>query len=405
MNKRNVHAVFERNIPVVITLYPQSFEKRVTGENPSVEVYTYPFHWGHRHITTFPLKLSAMPDVSELFRKVRQVEIVARRTVNELFAGQYKSVFRGRGMEFSEVREYQPGDDIRSIDWNVMARVGKPFIKRFEEERELTILFLVDVSSSGIFGSTRSKIETSIETAATLMFSALKNHDKVGLLTFADKVIRFYPPRKGKANVLHLLRELIVAEPTGNHTDLLSALEYINRTQKRRSVVFVLSDFFVTGLLPNEDLLQEYHDQSGTPQQRQKMKTMLSDLHQRESYVTFRQGPRRYPLNNQTATEKALSICARKHDVIAMMLTDMRERTFPAAGLIALQDAETGEWREVDCGNAYVRQSLSEYVQRVHDHIDVSLKRCRIDSLRIESGSNFLVSLRKFFRSREKRRV
>ena len=153
-----------------------------------------------------------MPDVVELLKRVRQVEIVARRTVNELFAGQYKSVFRGRGMEFSEVREYQPGDDIRSIDWNVTARVGKPFIKRFDEERELTVFFLVDVSTSGIFGSRHSKIETAIETAATLMFSALKNNDKVGLITFADKVLQFYRPRKGKANVLHLLRELIAAE-------------------------------------------------------------------------------------------------------------------------------------------------------------------------------------------------
>jgi len=343
-----------------------------------------------------------MLEVSELLKKVRQVEIVARRTVNELFAGQYKSVFRGRGMEFSEVREYQPGDDIRSIDWNVTARVGKPFIKRFVEERELTILFLVDVSTSGIFGSQRSKIETAIETAATLMFSALKNNDKVGLITFADKVIRFYPPRKGRANVLHLLRELIVAEPTGEHTDLLSALEYVNRTQKRRSVVFVLSDFFVTGLLPSENVSQE---QTETPRQQQKIEEMLSSVRQSSSSVLFRAGRKRYPLKNQTPTEKALSICARKHDLIAMMLTDKREGMFPAVGLISLQDAETGEWREVDCASAQVRQALEEHFQRVHGHIEASLKRCRIDQLRIESGSNFLVSLHKFFRQREKRHL
>jgi len=351
-----------------------------------------------------------MLEVSELLKKVRQVEIVARRTVNELFAGQYKSVFRGRGMEFSEVREYQPGDDIRSIDWNVTARVGKPFIKRFVEERELTILFLVDVSSSGIFGSTRSKIETAIETAATLMFSALKNNDKVGLLTFADKVIRFYPPRKGKANVLHLLRELIVAEPTGDHTDLLSALEYVNRTQKRRSVVFMLSDFLVTGLLPTDGAFQHWEGHQGKSDMEQReLEAVLSGVHrpsgfwQHDHSALFKPGRKRHLRKNQTPTERALSICARKHDLIAMMLTDRREGTFPAAGLISLQDAETGEWREVDCGNVRVRQALSEHVQRTHDHIEASLKRCRIDQLRIETGDNFLVSLRKFFRKREKR--
>jgi len=346
-----------------------------------------------------------MSDVVELLKKVRHVEIVARRTVNELFAGQYKSVFRGRGMEFSEVREYQPGDDIRSIDWNVTARVGKPFIKRFDEERELTILFLVDVSQSGIFGSQRSKIDTAIETAATLMFSALKNNDKVGLLTFSDRVLRFYRPRKGKANVMHLLRELLVAEPAGEHTEMLSALEYINRTQKRRAVVFVLSDFFVTGLLPDDQTLRNRADAS---QQQRKVAGMLSDIRQSNSQqsksaVLFRQGRERYPLKHQTPTERALSICARKHDVIAMTLTDQREGFFPPVGLISLQDAETGEWREVDTGNAQVRQALAEHFQRTHEHIEAALKRCRIDQLRIESGGNFLVELRKFFRQRRNR--
>jgi len=340
-----------------------------------------------------------MPEVSELLKKVKQIEIVARRTVNELFAGQYKSVFRGRGMEFSEVREYQPGDDIRSIDWNVTARAGKPFIKKFVEERELTILFLVDVSRSGIFGSHCSKIDTAIETAATLMFSALKNNDKVGLITFADKVLHFYRPRKGKTNVLHLLRELIAAEPTGEHTDLLSALEYVNRIQKQRAVVFVLSDFFVTGLLPDDHAFQEQAEKS---QQSRRVEKMLSEIRQ-EHAVTFRQGRKRYPLKDQTPVEKALSICARKHDVIAMTLTDERETVFPAIGLISFQDAETGEYREVDSSNAHVRRALADHFHRMHGQINAALKRCRIDQLRIKSGSNFLVDLRKFFRQREKR--
>ena len=303
-------------------------------------------------------------------------------------------------MEFSEVREYQPGDDIRSIDWNVTARVGKPFIKRFDEERELTILFLVDVSTSGVFGSQRSKIETAIETAATLMFSALKNNDKVGLITFADKVLHFYRPRKGKSNVLHLLRELIAVEPTGNETDLLSALEYVNRTQKRRAVVFLLSDFFVPGLLPDEHAFQ-LQQPVDTPQQQRQIGKMLSGIRQQNDSVAFRPGRKRYPLKHQSPAERALSICARKHDLIAMMLTDKREGTFPPVGLITLQDAETGEWREVDCGSARVRQMLSEHFQKVHGHMEASLKRCRIDQLWIESGSDFLVDLRKFFRQRE----
>ena len=305
-------------------------------------------------------------------------------------------------MEFSEVREYQPGDDIRSIDWNVTARVGKPFIKRFEEERELTILFLVDVSTSGIFGSQHSKIETAIQTAATLMFSALKNNDKVGLITFADKVLHFYRPRKGKANVLHLLRELLAAEPTGDHTDLLSAVEYVNRTQKRRAIVFLLSDFFVTGLLPDERMFRNQQP-ADTPQQQRQIGKMLSGIRQQNDSVAFRPGRKRYSLKHQTLTEKALSICARKHDVIAMMLTDKREGTFPPVGLITLQDAETGEWREVDCGSIQVQQTLAEHFQKVHGHIEAALTRCRIDQLRIESGSNFLVDLQKFFRRRKQR--
>src|SRR3990172_583683 len=156
----------------------------------------------------------AEQSVAEILKRVQRIQIVANRTVNDLFAGQYKSVFRGRGMEFDEVRPYQPGDDVRTIDWNVTARTGMPFIKRFCEERELTVLFLVDTSASGVFGSAgRSKLEVAVEVAALLMFSALKNNDKVGLVTFCDRVLDFYPPRKGKANVLRLIRQLIAAEP------------------------------------------------------------------------------------------------------------------------------------------------------------------------------------------------
>jgi len=168
-----------------------------------------------------------MPDltVADILKRVRRIQIVANRAVNDLFAGQYKSVFRGRGMEFDEVREYQPGDDIRTIDWNVTARTGSCFIKRFCEERELTVLFLVDVSASGVFGSTeRSKLDLMVEVAALLMFSALKNNDKVGLLTFCDDVLDYYPPRKGKSHVLHLIRELVGQRPVARETRLQAAL-------------------------------------------------------------------------------------------------------------------------------------------------------------------------------------
>ncbi len=184
------------------------------------------------------------PDVTEILKKVRHIQIVANRAVNDLFAGQYKSVFRGRGMEFDEVREYQPGDDVRTIDWNVTARTGAPFVKRFCEERELTVIFLVDISASGAFGSgERSKLDMVVEVAAMLMFSALKNNDKVGLITFCDDVIDYFPPRKGKVNVLHLIRQLVAVEPVPRETDLNSALEFLSKVQKRRAVAFMISDF------------------------------------------------------------------------------------------------------------------------------------------------------------------
>jgi uncharacterized protein (DUF58 family) len=333
-----------------------------------------------------------MPDVMELLKKVRRIEIVANRTVNDLFVGQYKSVFRGRGMEFSEVREYQPGDDIRSIDWNVTARAGKPFIKRFVEERELTILFLMDISASGIFGSAVSKIDTAVEIAATLMFSALKNNDKVGLVTFADKVIDFYRPRKGKANVLHLIRELLTVEPTGKRTDMQAALDYVNRVQKRRAVVFLLSDFFVPEIM--ESALETEPNQN--------LEKMLEQIRQRDT-VIFRPN-RKQQHRKTTASERSLSICARKHDLVAMTLVDPREETFPSVGFITLQDAETGEILELDTANPQVRERLAKRFRSGQDQISETLKRCRIDQLRIETGSDFLVNLRRFFHNREKRR-
>jgi len=182
--------------------------------------------------------------LEEVLKEVRRIQIVARRQVNDLLAGEYLSVFKGRGMEFDTVREYVPGDEIRSIDWNVTARSGTPYVKTFCEERELTVLMAVDVSASGTFGSLRlSKMETAVEVAAVLMFTALKNHDKVGLLFFADDVVKYIPPRKGRSNVLRLIRELLATEPIKAETNISKALDFLGRVQRRRSVVFVMSDF------------------------------------------------------------------------------------------------------------------------------------------------------------------
>jgi uncharacterized protein (DUF58 family) len=290
------------------------------------------------------------PDVTEILKKVRQIQIVANRAVNELFAGQYKSVFRGRGMEFDEVREYQPGDDIRTIDWNVTARTGAPFIKRFCEERELTVMFLVDISASGAFGSgERSKLDMVVEVAAMLMFSALKNNDKVGLITFCDDVIDYFPPRKGKVNVLHLIRQLVAVEPVPRETDLSSALEFLSKVQKRRAVAFMISDF----LAP----------------------------------------PARH----------AMAVCNKRHDLIAMTVADPRERALPDVGFVSLRDAESGHVVELDTRHPRVRELFDIRSSKQSDELSQRLKRVGVDELPIRTDENYLNSIRRFFHTREKR--
>lgn len=289
-------------------------------------------------------------NVAEIIRKVQQIQIVANRTVNDLFAGQYKSVFRGRGMEFDEVRQYQPGDDIRTIDWNVTARTGDCFVKRYCEERELTVLFLVDVSASGIFGSTnRSKLDLVIELAAMLMFSALKNNDKVGLVTFCDDVVDFIPARKGKAHVLRMVRQLVDVDPIARDTNIGAVLEFLNRVQKRRAVVFLVSDF-------------------------------LSDL------------PR-----------KTLAISNRRHDLTAITVSDPREDELPDVGFVTLQDAETGEIVEVDTRHAGVREMFARQGETRREVLSSELTKLGVDRLPVDTYGDYLLSLRKFFRMREKR--
>ena len=288
--------------------------------------------------------------VAEILRKVQRVQIVAKRSLNDLLAGQYRSVFRGRGMEFDEVREYQPGDEIRTIDWNVTARAGTPYIKRFCEERELTVLFLLDVSASGAFGTGNySKLDVMVEMAALLMFSALRNSDKVGLLLFADEVHRYFPPRKGRSNVLRLIREMISAEPLPRETNLDAALQYLSRVQKRRAVVFLISDFQVE------------------------------------------------------ASRKSLAVSNGRHDLVAITVSDRRERELPDVGFVTFRDAETGEVVEVDTRHPRVRELFREQARRRAEKLTDELRRVGVDELSINTTEPYAVNLRRFFERREKR--
>jgi uncharacterized protein (DUF58 family) len=290
------------------------------------------------------------PSVAEILKKVQRIQIVANRAVNDLFAGQYKSVFRGRGMEFDEVREYQPGDDIRTIDWNVTARTGNCYIKRFSEERELTVMFLVDVSASGAFGSTQqSKLDLVVEVAALLMFSALKNNDKVGLIRYCDEVLEYLPPRKGKSHVLHLIRQLVLSQPVPRETNLEEALDFLNRVQKRRAVVFLMSDFL---------------------------------------------GP---------SARRAMAVTNQRHDVTAITVSDRREQTMPDVGFITLMDAETGETVEVDTRHPTVRSMFAAQTQRHRQELAGELKKVGVDQLPIDTDGDYLASLRRFFDMREQR--
>lgn len=293
------------------------------------------------------------PVLAEILAKVRRIRILASRAVNDLFAGEYHSAFRGRGMEFDEVREYQPGDEVRTIDWNVTARQGAPFVKRFKEERELTVLLLVDVSASHLFGSRdRSKSELLTEIAALLMFSALKNNDKVGLLLFGADVVRYLPPRKGKGSVLRLLRELVAVEPRRGRTDVVSALEFAGKVQRRRCVMFLLSDLV---------------DQE-TP-----------------------------------ACEKALSLAAARHDVVAITAEDPLESALVAGGLVDFEDAETGRRRTVDLSSARVRERFASIAAEREAKLSSMLRRIGIDRLKLSTIEDYTLTLHRFFRMRERR--
>lgn len=287
---------------------------------------------------------------TEILKKVKRIELRTRNLVNTIFAGEYHSVFKGRGMAFAEVREYQPGDDVRTIDWNVTARMDDPFVKVFDEERELTVILMVDASASGDFGTvSQMKGEIGAEICALLAFSAIQNNDRVGLIIFTDKVELFIPPKKGKKHVLRVIRELLYFQPSGRSTNIDTALEYLNRVTYRRSVVFLVSDFFA------------------------------SDY------------------------EKALRVANRRHDLIAIALEDPREYDLPAIGIVELEDAETGEGIMVDFGDAAVRDAFQKLTQKERDDREVLFRRMGLDAVNISTQGAYHEPLMQFFRMRAKK--
>jgi uncharacterized protein (DUF58 family) len=286
----------------------------------------------------------------EILRRVRQIEIRTRRAVQDILGGEYHSVFKGRGMEFDEVREYAPGDEIRDIDWNVTARTGRPFIKRFVEERQQTVFFLVDVSASSVFGSTgQLKSEMAAEICAILAFSAIQNNDRVGLLTFSGEVENLIPPAKGRKHVLRVVRELLFATPQGRRTNIALAIDTLNKVLKRRAIVFLVSDFIAPDL------------------------------------------------------RRPLMLANRRHDLIVVRLGDAREEELPSAGILSLHDAETGERMLVDTSSRGVRERFDEYNRRRRMDLDRMFVSLGIDNIQVRTGEPYLEPIMRFFRMRAKR--
>lgn len=286
----------------------------------------------------------------EILKKVRKIEIRTKGMVNNILGGEYQSAFKGRGMEFSEVRAYTYGDDIRQIDWNVTARTGEPFIKMFEEEREQTLMLCVDISPSGIFGSqTQSKMELAIEICAVLAFSAIKNSDKVGLVLFTDVIEKVVPPKKGRLHVLRLIRELLTTEPEGTGTNISEALSYVNRLLNRRAIVVMASDF------------------------------------QDQNY------------------DKQLKITNRKHDLVSIIINDKLEDDLPDLGLLPLKDAETGREILVDTSSASVRKAYRKRRLEEKQNIRDRFMRMKIDTIELHTNESYVRPLMNFFHRRARR--
>ncbi len=287
-------------------------------------------------------------DTKELMKQVGKIKVITNRLVDQHLTGAYQSVFKGQGIEFDEVREYVPGDDVRSIDWNVTARMGHPYVKHFSEERELTVIFLVDISGSQCFGSkSRSKAETAAEITCLLALSAIKNQDNIGLILFSDRIEKCIPPRKGRTAAMRLVREVLAAEVTTHGTDIAGAFRFLNGVQKRKAVVFLISDF------------------------------------------------------QDTSYEKELRVAARRHDVICCPITDPHEMELPNAGLIELEDAETGELMIVDTQSAALRKAFAAQANAEYEALLAMFRRNKVDHIPLSTVRPFVDDVRQLFRQRQ----
>ncbi|HWN93765.1 MAG TPA: DUF58 domain-containing protein [Methylomirabilota bacterium] len=315
----------------------------------------------------------------EILKKIRQIELRTNRLVNETLGGQYHSVFKGQGMNFEEVREYQPGDEVRTIDWNVTARMNHPFVKKFVEERELTLMLVVDLSGSGLFGSgEQSKRELAAEIASVLAFSAIRNNDKVGLILFTDEVEKFMPPRKGRRHVLRVIREILFFEPQRRGTNLSGALDFLNRVTAHRAITVVISDFLEPG--PGETIAKQALEAPNRAESRGERPKPASTL--------------------QTALRQA----NRRHDVVAVQIIDPHEVELPALGRLILQDAETGDVVEVNT-SAGTRKAFSDQQRQQQNELERMLRSARIDAIRLRTNESYAAALGKFFETRERRRL
>ena len=287
-------------------------------------------------------------ETSELIKKVRKIEIKTRGLSSNIFAGQYHSAFKGRGMAFSEVREYQFGDDVRDIDWNVTARFHRPYVKVFEEERELTVMLLIDVSGSLDFGTQRQmKRDMVTEIAATIAFSAIQNNDKIGVIFFSDKIEKYIPPKKGRKHILYIIREMLDFQPESKRTDVKQAVEFLSSVQKRRTTAFILSDFYV-----------------------------------------------------RNDFQQSLQICNRKHDVVAIQVYDIRAKELPDVGLMKVVDAETGFEQYVDTGSRKLRQTYQRYWMGRQAELSETFNKSNVDHVSIATNEDFVKSLLLLFKQR-----
>ena len=294
-------------------------------------------------------------ETSEIIKKVRKIEIKTRGLSQNIFAGEYHSAFKGRGMAFSEVREYQFGDDVRDIDWNVTARFHRPYVKVFEEERELTVMLLIDVSGSLDFGTTRQmKRDMATEIAATLAFSAIQNNDKIGVIFFSDQIEKYIPPKKGRKHILYIIREMLNFQPKSKNTDVAMAVEFLTRVMKRRSTVFVLSDFFVR------------------PEVRE----------------------------HGEAFEHALTMCNRKHDMVAIQVYDQRAKILPDIGLMKVRDAETGHEMFIDTSSKKLRLAHTRYFMERQNFLQQTFTKSNVDWTSIATSDDYVKALLMLFKQR-----